>query len=277
MLRTANADVSFTPNPGSTQIALMIAVAQVPGLKVSEELDVTADGEAVEIIEVAGAHHGRIHLLELNAEAEAQPQVQISYRAEVDGDPAVALAEAVAPSTTDLLAYLRPSRYAESDRMLPTARALFDGLSGIELADAVGDYVFDQLSYVPGSSRFTDGAVHTLLGRAGVCRDYAHLVVALLRGLDVPARCAAVYAPGLSPMDFHAVAEAWVDGYWHVIDATRLAPRQSLLRIATGRDAADNAFLSAYGAGIRMGKQQVMATVRDDLPLDDHQAAVRMP
>jgi transglutaminase-like putative cysteine protease len=80
----------------------------------------------------------------------------------------------------------------------------------------------------------------------GVCRDYAHVVIALLRAMDMPARYAA-FAPGLRPMDFHAVAEAYLDGSWYVIDATRLANRRSLVRIATGRDAADCAFLSYHG------------------------------
>ena len=65
----------------------------------------------------------------------------------------------------------------------------------------------------------------------------------------MPARLAAVYAPGPRPMEFHAVAEALVDGQWWVVDATQLAPRQSLLRVATGRDAADTAFLTNFGAG----------------------------
>ena len=73
---------------------------------------------------------------------------------------------------------------------------------------AVSSWVGRQLVYVSGSSLPTHGAVDTLLGGRGVCRDYAHLVVALLRARDVPARVAAVYAPGLQPMDFHAVAEA---------------------------------------------------------------------
>ena len=79
----------------------------------------------------------------------------------------------------------------------------------------------------------------TLLAGAGVCRDYAHLVVALLRAVNVPARLVSVYAPGVYPMDFHAVAEAFVEGQWRVVDATLLAPRQSLVRITTGRDTAD--------------------------------------
>ncbi|MCU1431545.1 MAG: transglutaminase [Actinotalea sp.] len=79
-----------------------------------------------------------------------------------------------------------------------------------------------------------------------MCRDFAHLTTCLLRAMDVPARLAAVSAPGLSPMDVHAVVEGYVDGGWWVVDATHLAPRRSMLRISTGRDAADTAFLSAH-------------------------------
>ncbi len=119
-----------------------------------------------------------------------------------------------------------------------------------------------------GSSLPTDGAVRTLLARQGVCRDFAHLSIALLRALNVPARLAAVYAPGLSPMEFHAVAEAFVDGKWWVVDATQLAPRQSLLRIATGRDAADTAFLTNFGAPTELNGLEVSAVV-DNFELDD--------
>ena len=90
----------------------------------------------------------------------------------------------------------------------PTAASEFAGLRGSELLQAVISWVNEQLTYVTGSSLPTDGAVRTLLGRQGVCRDFAHLSIALLRALNVPARLAAVYAPGLSPMEFHAVAEA---------------------------------------------------------------------
>ena len=81
-------------------------------------------------------------------------------------------------------------------------------------------WVGTRLNYVPGSSDPIDGAVDTLLAGPGVCRDFAHLVVALLRAVNVPARVVSVYAPGLYPMDFHAVAEAFVEGQWRVVDAT---------------------------------------------------------
>jgi len=132
----------------------------------------------------------------------------------------------------------------------------------------VSSWVGSRLSYVPGSSLPTDGAVQTLLGREGVCRDYAHLVIALLRALDVPARLVSVYAPGLSPMDFHAVAEAHLEGQWYVVDATTLAPRTSLVRIATGRDASDTAFLNVHHGYADLDELEVTA-VADVLPDDD--------
>ncbi|MET1005857.1 MAG: transglutaminase family protein, partial [Propionibacteriaceae bacterium] len=144
----------------------------------------------------------------------------------------------------------------------------FAGLQDQALLAAVTEYVSDILTYVPGSSLPTDGAVRTFLGRQGVCRDYAHLCIALLRALNVPARLAAVFAPGLSPMEYHAVCEAFVDGAWYIVDATRLAPRQSLLRVSTGRDAADTAFLTNFGANIQLSGLEVTAVV-DDFPNDD--------
>jgi transglutaminase-like putative cysteine protease len=87
------------------------------------------------------------------------------------------------------------------------------------------------------------------------------VVISLLRAMDMPARYAACYAPGLRPMDFHAVAEAYLDGAWYVIDATRLANRNSLVRIATGRDAADCAFLSYHGGYVGLKRLRVDAWV----------------
>ena len=169
----------------------------------------------------------------------------------------------------DLSTYLRPSRYAEADKFFGFAATEFgDFADSATLLEKVSSWVGTRLDYVPGSCDPIDGAVDTLLAGAGVCRDYAHLVVALLRAVNVPARLVAVYAPGCQPMDFHAVAEAFVDGQWRVVDATCLAPRQTLVRISTGRDAADTAFLDNHKGGITLNNVMVTAVVDGDLPDD---------
>jgi len=223
-----------------------------------ESLTVVQNGTPLEAREVAGRHQARLHRID----APAGP-ITIDYEAEVEGH-----ADPVATEELDIIEYRRPSRYAESDTLYAIARAEFQGLSGKALLDAVSSWVGTHLDYVTGASQPTDGAVQTMLKRQGVCRDYAHLAVALLRARDVPARLVSVYAPGLLPMDFHAVAEAWIDDRWCVVDGTGLAPRQSMLRIATGLDASETAFLSQHHAAVNLNQLSVTAVV-DELPRDD--------
>lgn len=273
MIRTVSADLSLSTSPGAAQLALMVAVAQAPGLTIRDSLSVMLDGTPIEPTPVEAPHGSLIHLIELPPQTQGGSTVLVRYDASVTDGPE----QSPEPTSRhELLGYLRPSRYAESDRLLGTAQSEFAGLAGTELLPAVASWVGQQLDYVPGASRPTDGAVETLLARAGVCRDFAHVVVALLRALEIPARLTAVYAPGLHPMDFHAVAEAWVEGGWHVVDATLLAPRSTLLRISTGRDAADTAFLSSYGAPITLGHVEVTATSDSPLPPDDLDELVRI-
>ncbi|MEO7262169.1 MAG: transglutaminase family protein [Jatrophihabitantaceae bacterium] len=249
-----------------SRLMFQVAVADPAPGAVTETLALTVDGAPLTAAEVSAAHGGRIHTV------TADPGLLVlDYRAELTG-------RAAAPPVRELeeISYLRPSRYAEADRLGPIARAEFAGIGGPDLLAAVSSWVGTRLLYVSGSSAPTDGAVDTLLQGQGVCRDFAHLVVALLRALDVPARLAAVYAPGLSPMDFHAVAEALIEGSWRVVDATLLAPRTSLVRIATGRDAADTAFLSAYDGQIILRQLQVSAIVEGSLPVEDVTALVQL-
>lgn len=182
-----------------------------------------------------------------------------------------------APATMhDVFQFIRPSRYCESDRLGPLARAQFGGLAGADLLAAVSSWVGVNIAYVTGSSRPIDGAVATLLGREGVCRDFAHLTAALLRANNVAARVVSVYAPGLSPMDFHAVTEACLDGAWYVVDPTCLAPRSSMVRIATGADASDVAFLTTLRGVVELNYMSVSATTASDLPIDDVMALERL-
>lgn len=261
MRRTVTSQLELDVTVPAT-LALEIAVADRAAI---ERLAVTADGRPVEVREHATASGTRLHVVQAPV-----GRVLVTYSATLEGRSAPAPVDEV-----DLLTYLRPSRYCESDSLGPTAYGEFGGLTGHDLLDAVSSWVGTRLAYLPGSSLPTDGAVRTLLARKGVCRDYAHLVVALLRSLDVPARLVSVYAPGLDPMDFHAVAEAYVEGRWCVVDATTLAPRSTLVRIATGQDASETAFLSVHHGRADLLSMEVSAVV-DVLPDDDLDALVSL-
>ncbi|MEO9326630.1 transglutaminase-like domain-containing protein [Gordonia aurantiaca] len=248
-----------------TELEMQLTVAKLPGLQLQEELKIELDGQTVAPEEIIADHGSRIHRMQLD-----RGLLTIDYTAEV-----LTPADPIPVEATDRSKYLRPSRYAECDKFFGFVAGQFDlSLPEGELLNQVAAFVEERLSYIPGASDPIDGAADTLLAGAGVCRDYAHLVVALLRALNIPARLVAVYAPGCSPMDFHAVAEAIIDGEWVVVDATRLAPRQSFVRIATGRDAADTAFLDNHRGQITLNSYEVTATVRGELPYDDRAARV---
>lgn len=248
------------------RLAILVAVARRPGLQIDDTLTVTNRDHDASVTEVNGRHGAVQHVVDV------QPgPAQLSYQAAVEGE-----AEPFEDDFADRLSYLLPSRYCESDRLLASARDLFGEREGMDLVLAVRDWVRKRTAYVIGSSRVTDGAVDTFLAREGVCRDFAHLTVAILRAREVPARIVACYAPGLQPMDFHAVTEAYVDGQWHLFDSTGLAPRQTLLRICTGRDAADTSFMTRFGGGTNLRGLQVTALVDGNLPSDDQHAPVVM-
>jgi transglutaminase-like putative cysteine protease len=242
---------------------IVLAVAAASGHEIaSEHLVATVDGVPVQVTEVPDRHGTRLHVLSPGPVG----LLDVSYDAEV-GERLPSPGNGSWPA--ERIEYIRPSRYAESDRLAAISENAFGEREGKDLLDAVSSWVGVRLAYVSGSSRPTDGAVDTYLARQGVCRDFAHLAVALLRARNVPARLAAVYAPGLQPMDFHAVTEAWVEDDWHVIDPTALAPRGSLVRIATGRDAADTAFMTVQSGLVDLLSVQVTAVTEGALPLDD--------
>ncbi len=242
-----------------TELEFQIAVAPHANAQVSESLSFVLDGKPVQALEISGTHGNRIHKLDVQS-----GRLKVDYAASIIGRT-----EPAPVTEYDLSMYLRPSRYAEADKFFGFAATEFGKyVDSATLLERVSSWVGTRLNYVPGSSDPIDGAADTLLAGAGVCRDYAHLVVALLRAVFVPARLVSVYAPGLYPMDFHAVAEAFVEGQWRVVDATLLAPRQSLIRIATGRDAADTAFLDNHKGAINLNWMSVTAVVDGDLPSD---------
>ncbi|BCK52241.1 transglutaminase-like domain-containing protein [Nocardia wallacei] len=241
-------------------LEFQFTVARRPGVELTETLEFTVDGAPVAAREVPGPHGTRIHVFD-----SPPGTLRANYHATVRG---AASPEPV--SDYDRSVYLRPSRFAESDRLLAYAATEFGyGANDPDIPRRVAEWVGRRVRYVASSSNPGDGAVETLLSGRGVCRDYAHLLVALLRAVGVPARLASVYAPGCVPMDFHCVAEAYVDGAWWAHDPSYLAPRTGLVRIATGRDASDVAFLDNHGGAITVTDLSVHAAIDGPLPHDD--------
>lgn len=249
-------------------MAVQVAAASTAGSSEVENLVVALDGRAVEVDEMAVDHGGRVHLVRCGA-----GQLTLLYR----GVVLRAAPECPSVREDEAILALRPSRYCPSDALEAFAEAELGGLpDGTDRARAVGEWVHRRLRYELGSSGSLDTAVDTLLAGRGVCRDFAHLTIALCRALGIPARFVSVYAPGISPMDFHAVVEVGAAGRWEVVDSTRLAPRQSLVRIATGRDAADTAFSTTISGSAELVMSSVTAITYGDLPADDHRTGIAL-
>ncbi len=146
------------------------------------------------------------------------------------------------------LQFLLPSRYCQSDLVFTNAVEITKGaLPGYPQVEAIRSWIERQVRYEYNISSPQTSAVDTLYSRAGVCRDFAHLGIALCRSLDIPARMVVGYLHGLVPMDQHAWFEAYVGGRWFTFDATQATPQGNRVTIAYGRDAADVAFVTQFG------------------------------
>ncbi len=267
--RVVSCDLVFAvAEPG--EVALQVVAADSAGRVLTERFDVATDGAPpVSLEEIRNPQRERIHVIH-----SAAGRLSVSYRAEIETRPprsaVITGTHLRAPSGFERQLYMRPSRYCPSDHLIGFAVAEFrldtDETSRVA---SITEWIRRRISYVPGSSDVHDSAEHTLLTGMGTCRDFAHLGIALCRATGIPARFAAVYAPGLFPMDFHAVFETLQLGRWTVHDATGLAPRSSLVRIATGRDAADAAFSAVNSGVIDMEFLEVSATVASVLPWEN--------
>lgn len=179
----------------------------------------------------------------LNIFYEARVQLHVDV-----ASPSYLHERANAELPDEVLEFLNPSRYCESDRLLDFATTQFGASSpGYSRVEAVVSWVNKHLSYTPGATHVSTTACDVMQQKAGVCRDYAHLTIALCRALGIPARYVAGYAVDLEPPDFHGFCEVYLGSSWYLFDATGLAPVNSLVRITTGRDAADTSFASFVG------------------------------
>lgn len=147
-----------------------------------------------------------------------------------------------------VLMYLNPSRYCQSDKLYRLAENEFGSLANnYNKAVAITKWIHNHVEYLSGSTTSETSAYDTVAQQAGVCRDFAHLGIALCRALSIPARYFTGYSYMLIPQDFHACFEAYIGGRWLLFDATRLSPLNGFVKIATGRDAADTSIASMFG------------------------------
>lgn len=147
----------------------------------------------------------------------------------------------------DVIKYLMPSRYCHSELFLNFVANQFGDMTGGTLVSAMSSWICQNFTYDNGASHSATTATDSFASQAGVCRDYAHVLIALVRAAGIPARFVSAYAPDTQPQDFHAVVEVYLDGNWHLVDPTGMADPQQIVRICVGRDAADASFMTSYG------------------------------
>jgi transglutaminase-like putative cysteine protease len=210
-------------------------------------------------------------------------QLSLTYEATISLTPAFDDPSSVVeltPSTLPLhvFPHLYPSRYCQSDKLERFARSTFGALDpGYTRVNGICNWIYDYVFYEGGVSDALTSAFDTVTQRAGVCRDFAHLGIALCRTLGIPARYVSAYAFRLDPPDFHAVFEAFLLGPngpgWYLFDPTRMSDPEGLVRIGIGSDAADVAFCTPFGS-VEFDKPEVQIQAIDQ-PLPSTTQAVR--
>jgi transglutaminase-like putative cysteine protease len=281
-IRVVTCDMAFLVSE-PTELVVQVVASRSAGQVDDTRFEVLTDGERPSsLVEVHDPKGATLHVIR-----SIPGRLTLSYRSRIrvsglvhrenSRDNTAARADNRPSSDYERQVYLRPSRYCPSDHLIGFAVAQFGtGPDTGARTAAIVEWIRRRIEYVPGSGTVHDSAEDTLLTAVGTCRDFAHLGIALCRATGIPARFTAVYAPGLLPMDFHAVFESFEDGRWYVHDATGLAPRESLVRVVTGRDAADAAFAAVTLGEADLQSIEVTAVAEPFLPEDDHLGLVEL-
>jgi transglutaminase-like putative cysteine protease len=229
--------------PQATQVIASIEAAHTNDQSiVSETLDIQPPARLLRDQMVWGDRRIR---------ASLSGQVTIRYGAIVENNlrqllPPSGRQHVWADLPVDVLPFLLPSRFCPSDKFMRFVQREFGSAGdGVARIMSMLNWINRNVDYVAGISTPETTAERTFVDRAGVCRDFTHLGITLARALGIPARAVSAYALGLDPPDFHAVFEVYLEGNWWLVDPTRLAPVEGIVRIGSGRDASDIAFLTS--------------------------------
>lgn len=252
MIRIAlDIELQYEVGDGGADFIFQIHAAQTRNQSVSAERLVLSQAISPLIYTDPATGNRSMHL------RACAGSLNLRYTATVDlchhiADP-LALSEVpVQRLTPELIGYIYPSRYCQSDRLLRLAHHEFGRLpQGYGRVKAIQTWVQKHIVYQSNSSNANTSAVDTLIEQVGVCRDFAHLMIALCRAVNIPARFATGTDYGadpiLGPPDFHAYVEAYVGDRWYIFDPSGTAIPLGFVRLATGRDAADVAFATMFG------------------------------
>jgi transglutaminase-like putative cysteine protease len=245
-------DLKYEIADNPADFVLNIHAARTPWQSVfAEALSVTPPVAAVEYADPAfGTRYLRFRAHPGNLAVRYDATVDITHHLE----PPARLSEVpIERLPSEVLPFIYPSRYCQSDRLRRFATREFGHLrQGYWRVQAIRDWVAQRTAFTVGSSNVSTSAVDTLVEQVGVCRDFAHLMIALCRAVNIPARFVTGIdygsAPSMGPPDFHAYVEAYLGSRWYLFDPTGITAPMGLVRIGTGRDAADVSFATMFGA-----------------------------
>ena len=239
--------------PGADFVFNIHAAQTASQLVVSEQLQISQP--VLSTIQTSPVTYARYLRLSVD-----QGPLHVTYAATLDIDHYVADPDSIGETPIgklplSALTYIYPSRYCQSDRLHRLAVKQFGHLwQGYSRVQAIRDWVLNRVTFQPNSSTGNTSAVDTLVEEVGVCRDFAHLMIALCRAVNIPARFATGIDfgadPVLGPTDFHAYVEVYLGDRWYIFDPSGVAIPMGFVRFGTGRDAADSAFATLFG-GVR--------------------------
>lgn len=260
-------ELDYVVAPQGADFVFNIHAAHTPSQTVSNEqlsLSQTLDAR-VHTDPTSGNRYMRLR-------AQGGP-LQVRYSATVDIQHQLADPDTIGEVPVHLLppetmGYIYPSRYCQSDRLLRLAYNEFGQLGqGYRRVLAIRDWVTRHVTFTSNTSNGNTSAADTLIEQVGVCRDFAHLMIALCRACNIPARFATGtdYGadPALGPPDFHAYVEAYLGNRWYIFDPSGTAMPMAFVRFGTGRDAADVAFATIFGS-VQTQAPLIRATALED-------------
>jgi len=237
--------------PGTDFVFNIHAAQTASQLVISEQLQISQP--VLTTIQTNPATYGRYLRLTAN-----QGPLNVNYQATLDidhhvGDPDKISETPISKLPLSVLTYIYPSRYCQSDRLALLAMNEFGQLpKGYRRVEAIQKWVRQQVTFRGNTSNSNTSAIDTLTDRVGVCRDFAHLMIAICRALNIPARFTTGIDygadPALGPTDFHAYVEVFLDNRWYIFDPSGTAIPMGFVRLGTGRDAADVSYATIFGS-----------------------------